>query len=86
MPYREFLYLDEKLVNELLAQVEDGIYDEDERASASSTERSRGLEASMEVSPARVGGSNARRRQGMTSPDAYLDRRRKAAIIDFTRH
>jgi hypothetical protein len=59
-PYREFLYLDEKLVNELLAQVEDGIYDEDERTSAHGTERSRGVEASLAASPLSLSGSNSR--------------------------
>lgn len=58
MLLRDFLYLDNRLVEQYLAQVEDGLYDEEEERSVGGT--SRVAEAGLKVGPASAAGSRAR--------------------------
>jgi hypothetical protein len=54
MEFREFLYLDARLVEEFLAQVEGGIYDEEQEKSSSG--KSGGINAGLKASVVQAGG------------------------------
>lgn len=84
--FREFLYLNEKLVNELLAQAEDGIYDEDEQTLSSGTTGALRANAGVSAGPVNAGvngergqsGSDQRRRVVRQTPESRFNRLRAA--------
>ena len=47
---RDFVYLDERLVDQYLAQIEDGLYDDERKRQGNTT--SRGIEAALRAGPA----------------------------------
>ncbi|WP_392423662.1 hypothetical protein [Barrientosiimonas humi] len=55
---RDFIYLDERLVDQYLAQVEDGLYDDERERQGNTT--SRGLEAAMRAGPAHAGAKRSK--------------------------
>lgn len=55
---RDFIYLDERLVDQYLAQVEDGLYDDERERQGNTT--SRGVEAALRVGPAQAGGKRSK--------------------------
>jgi len=90
--YREFLYLDEKLVNELLAQVEDGIFDEDEHMSADTNGDSGTFGARLGVTGTGVearrtrgnAGSSESRRVYRQTPESRFNRLYESLSGDLT--
>jgi hypothetical protein len=62
---RQFVYLDESLTNNFLAQVEGGVYDEESQTSTSGQERKRG--AGGNVGPVKAELSGSRTGQDVTS-------------------
>jgi hypothetical protein len=91
--YREFLYLDEKLVTELLAQVEDGIYDEDEHTTATGTDQRGGIDGRVGTKEVHLAGkrdhsetgSEQHRRVTRQTPESRFNRLHEALSGDLAR-